>query len=285
MAEKRMFSKKVVDSDAFLDLPPGARLLYFELGVRCDDDGFCACPGTILRMTGASRGDLGALIGAGFLLDFDGVVVLRDWRVHNSLRSDRLKPVTFPKLAEKLWISGTGSYTTVPEENSMNLLEYRIRFAEQRYDPLKEIRSKSSGKAGFGCESQDRIGEDRISQDRISQDKTVQYSAEEGREGETALGLTPEGPDGFDCAESAEEASSERLEPLGGELGQDVLWLTDAQMTDLLERMSLEEFQRYTRRLSDYILKKGDRFHSHYRTILKWWEADKAVDGPPNSYA
>lgn len=285
MAEKRMFSKKVVDSDAFLDLPPGARLLYFELGVRCDDDGFCACPGTILRMTGASRGDLGALIGAGFLLDFDGVVVLRDWRVHNSLRSDRLKPVTFPKLAEKLWISGTGSYTTVPEENSMNLLEYRIRFAEQRYDPLKEIRSKSSGKAGFGCESQDRIGEDRISQDRISQDKTVQYSAEEGREGETALGLTPEGPDGFDCAESAEEASSERLEPLGGELGQDVLWLTDAQMTDLLERMSLEEFQRYTRRLSDYILKKGDRFHSHYRTILKWWEADKAVDGPPGAYA
>lgn len=285
MAEKRMFSKKVVDSDAFLDLPPGARLLYFELGVRCDDDGFCACPGTILRMTGASRGDLGALIGAGFLLDFDGVVVLRDWRVHNSLRSDRLKPVTFPKLAEKLWISGTGSYTTVPEENSMNLLEYRIRFAEQRYDPLKEIRSKSSGKAGFGCESQDRIGEDRISQDRISQDKTVQYSAEEGREGETALGLTPEGPDCFDCAERAEEASSERLEPLGGELGQDVLWLTDAQMTDLLERMSLEEFQRYTRRLSDYILKKGDRFHSHYRTILKWWEADKAVDGPPGAYA
>lgn len=285
MAEKRMFSKKVVDSDAFLDLPPGARLLYFELGVRCDDDGFCACPGTILRMTGASRGDLGALIGAGFLLDFDGVVVLRDWRVHNCLRRDRLHPLAYPEIAKQLWIGPTGRYERRDGQDSMNLLEYRSKYEKDAKDPIIEMRRRSSENVGKTRYYQDSIGEDRISQDRISQDKTVQYSAEEGREGETALGLTPEGPDGFDGPERAEEASSERLEPLGGELGQDVLWLTDAQMTDLLERMSLEEFQRYTRRLSDYILKKGDRFHSHYRTILKWWEADKAVDGPPGAYA
>lgn len=106
----------------------------------------------------------------------------------------------------------------------------------------------------------------------------------EGKGAEAAPGLAPEGPDDPDDPESAEESSPERLErlePLGGELGQDVLWLTDTQMTDLLDRMSLEEFQRYTRRLSDYILQKGDHFHSHYRTILRWWEQDKAVDGPP----
>lgn len=285
MAEKRMFSLKIVDSDRFLDLPPAARLLYFELGVRCDDDGFCACPGKILRMTGAAKGDLTALIEAGLLLDFGGVVVLRDWRVHNCLRRDRLRPLTYPEIAKLLWIGPTGRYERKESQDSMNLLEYRSKYEKEAKDPIVEMRRKSSENVEKAWYYQDKRGEDkrsedRISEDKINEDKTVQYSAGEDRADETALGLAPEGPDGFGGGtERAEESSSERLEPLGGELGQNVLWLTDAQMTDLLDQMSLEEFQRYTRRLSDYILQKGDRFHSHYRTILKWWEQDKAVEG------
>lgn len=101
MAERRMFSKLVVDADRFLDLPRGARLLYFELGMRCDDDGFCAAPGSILRMTGASREDFAALTAAGFVADLGPAALLLDWRVSNSLRSDRLRRLSFPELAEQ----------------------------------------------------------------------------------------------------------------------------------------------------------------------------------------
>lgn len=166
-----MFSKTIVDSDRFLDLPPAARLLYYELGIRCDDDGFCACPGKILRMTGAERSDLRTLTEAGLVLELGGVVVLRDWRIHNSLRADRLQPLTYPELARELWITETGSYATEPTENCMNLVEYRKRFGENRCDPLGELRKKRSENTGFGCDSQDRIGEERIGEERTGEEK------------------------------------------------------------------------------------------------------------------
>ena len=155
---KRMFSKRIVDADRFLDLPPAARLLYFELNLRCDDDGFCSGPKTILRMTGAGKGDLQALRDAGLILDFDGIVVITDWRIHNCLRADRLQPLSFPSLAEKIWITEDGSYATEPKPNAMNLLTYRRRFAETHSDPLREMRLKRSEISGFPCDSQDRIG-------------------------------------------------------------------------------------------------------------------------------
>lgn len=34
MANKRMFSVDVVETDAFLDLPPKVQALYFHLGMR-----------------------------------------------------------------------------------------------------------------------------------------------------------------------------------------------------------------------------------------------------------
>ena len=107
---KRMFSKRIVDADRFLDLPAAARLLYYELNLRCDDDGFCSSPRSLLRATGAGKGDLQTLLDAGLLLDFDGIIVVTDWRIHNSLRADRLQTLSFPSLAEKIWITEDGSY-------------------------------------------------------------------------------------------------------------------------------------------------------------------------------
>ena len=54
MANRRMFSLDVVDTDAFLDMPCSARLLYYDLGMRADDDGFLSDAKKILRFTGAS---------------------------------------------------------------------------------------------------------------------------------------------------------------------------------------------------------------------------------------
>lgn len=44
MAEKRMFARKIIDSDAFLEMPLSAQALYFHLNMRADDDGFVNNP-------------------------------------------------------------------------------------------------------------------------------------------------------------------------------------------------------------------------------------------------
>lgn len=103
MASRRMFSKDVVCSDRFLDMPASAQALYFQYGLEADDDGFVSAPKKILRLTNASDDDLKILVAKGFLIPFDsGVVVIRDWKINNYLRRDRYTPTRFKEEFEQL---------------------------------------------------------------------------------------------------------------------------------------------------------------------------------------
>lgn len=104
MADRRMFSKKIIDTDLFLDMPSTARLLYYDLAMRADDEGFIGSPKAVMRATGASNDDMNVLIMRNFVIPFDsGVVVIRHWRIHNYIQSDRFKPTQFT--AEKAQLS------------------------------------------------------------------------------------------------------------------------------------------------------------------------------------
>ena len=90
MAERRMFAKTIIDSDAFLDMPLSAQALYFHLSMRADDDGFINNPKKIQRMVGASDDDCKLLLMKRFIIVFEsGVVVIKHWRIHNYIRNDR----------------------------------------------------------------------------------------------------------------------------------------------------------------------------------------------------
>ena len=103
MASRRMFSKDVVCSDRFLDMPASAQALYFQYGLEADDDWFVSAPKKILRLTNASDDDLKILVSKGFLIPFDsGVVVIRDWKINNYLRRDRYTPTRFKEEFEQL---------------------------------------------------------------------------------------------------------------------------------------------------------------------------------------
>jgi len=111
MAERRMFAKSVIESDIFLDLPMSARLLYFDLGMRGDDDGFVNSPKQVMRLTGAADDDLKILIAKNFIIPFEsGIVVIRHWKTHNYLRSDRYKPTLYQNEKSLLVIETTGLY-------------------------------------------------------------------------------------------------------------------------------------------------------------------------------
>lgn len=106
-----MFSKKITDTDTFMDLPLSSQALYFHLNMHADDDGFISNANTIVRMTGASTDDFKLLVVKQFLLTFEtGVVVVKDWRIHNYIRSDRYTKTVYNDEKEQLGTDGNGRY-------------------------------------------------------------------------------------------------------------------------------------------------------------------------------
>ena len=112
MAERRMFSKTIVDSDAFLDMPLSTQALYFHLSMRADDDGFLNNAKKIQRIIGASEDDLKLLIMKRFVIAFDeGIIVIKHWRMNNYLRKDRYTPTVYQDEFSVLDVKENGAYT------------------------------------------------------------------------------------------------------------------------------------------------------------------------------
>lgn len=112
MANKRMFTMKIVDSDAFLDMPLSTQCLYFHLNMRADDDGFIGNPKRIMRIIGASEDDLRLLIAKRFVLTFeDGVIVIKHWRMHNTLSQNRYHETQYVDEKKCLRLKENGAYS------------------------------------------------------------------------------------------------------------------------------------------------------------------------------
>lgn len=111
MANRRMFSLKIVDTDAFLDMPISAQLLYFHLSMRADDDGFVSSPKKIMRVIGSQEDDIKVLIAKKFIIPFDsGVCVIKHWRMHNAIRKDRYVKTTYGEELSNLSIDENNAY-------------------------------------------------------------------------------------------------------------------------------------------------------------------------------
>ena len=145
MAERRMFAKSIVDSDLFLDMPVSARLLYYDLGMRADDDGFINSPKRTMKITGASDDDMKLLIAKQFVIPFEsGVVVIKHWKIHNYIQKDRYK--------ETIHIEEKNRLITC--ENK----EYSLTDTDCIHD-------------GNNLYAQYRLGEDRKEKDSIGEDR------------------------------------------------------------------------------------------------------------------
>ena len=124
MAERRMFAKSIVLSDAFLDMPLSARCLYFTLGMLADDDGFVGSPKAIMRQCGASQDDMTVLLQKRYVLGFDsGVIVIKHWRMNNYLQNDRKKDTTYLEELSMLEIDKKGAYTERNELEHMGCIQ------------------------------------------------------------------------------------------------------------------------------------------------------------------
>ena len=170
-----MFTKKIIDSDAFLDMPLSTQCLYFHLNMRADDDGFVNNPKKISRMIGASEDDLKLLITKRFVLVFDtGVIVIKHWRMHNLIKKDRYHATDYQEEYAQLIQKSNGAYTEkplqlpeipVPEQNGYDV--------EPSWNPNGTQMEPEWNQNGTQMEPQVRLGKDSIGKDRLGEDKII----------------------------------------------------------------------------------------------------------------
>lgn len=129
MAERRMFAKTIVTSDAFLDMPLSTRCLYFTLAMFADDEGFVNNPKSIMRQVGASMDDLNILIAKRFILTFEsGVIVIKHWKIHNYIAKDRYKETKYLEERSMLSVDSNGAYTECIQD--VYKLETQVRLGK-----------------------------------------------------------------------------------------------------------------------------------------------------------
>lgn len=137
MAEKRMFAKTIIDSDAFLDMSLSTQALYFHLSMRADDDGFVNNPKKIQRMIGAGDDELKMLIAKKFIIPFEsGVCVIKHWRIHNYIQNDRYKETVYKDEKSHLILKENKAYKYVdtPCIQTVSKVETQIRLDKNRED-------------------------------------------------------------------------------------------------------------------------------------------------------
>lgn len=137
MAEKRMFAKTIIDSDAFLDMSLSTQALYFHLSMRADDDGFVNNPKKIQRMIGAGDDELKMLIAKKFIIPFEsGVCVIKHWRIHNYIQNDRYKETVYKEEKAHLILKENKAYKYVdtPCIQTVSKVETQIRLDKNRED-------------------------------------------------------------------------------------------------------------------------------------------------------
>ena len=168
MAEKRMFSNRVIDTDEFLEMPATAQMLYFHLSMNADDDGFVGKPKTIMRMCRASQDDLTVLLGKQFVISFDtGVIVIRHWKIHNYIRKDMYHPTIYEKEKEMLSLDKSDAYSLEPQDEAVTSpLQVRNESVTR---PLR-IRDESVT-SPLQVRNVDKNSIEKVREDKVREDK------------------------------------------------------------------------------------------------------------------
>jgi len=149
MAKRRMFSLDIIDTDHFLEMPQSSRLLYYELCMRADDDGFISSPKKIQKAVGCTEDDFKVLITKKFIIPFDtGIIVITHWKIHNYLRNDRYKETLYVNEKRQLTTDGNGAYK-VMDTNGIPMVDQ--------------------------MDTQDKLGKDSIVKESIEEDSEELY--------------------------------------------------------------------------------------------------------------
>lgn len=175
MAEKRMFARSIVSSDAFITMSPTAQCLYFQLNLSADDDGVVNNPISIMRTVGATEKDFEELVERKFLLLLEsGVYVIKHWNINNNIRADRKRESTYKKELSELKKQENGAYTTA---NDSQMTDNEEDIDEETAVNDNELTGNCPANDSQMTDNCPRsIGEDSIVKDRLDKDSVVEHS-------------------------------------------------------------------------------------------------------------
>lgn len=244
MAERRMFSKKITDDDNFISLGSSAQALYFHLNQGADDDGFNNQVQMAMWKAHASADDLKVLMAKSYIIRFDnGVIVIKHWRMHNTLRKDRYTPTNFQDELKMLGIKSNGSYTL--DSSKMEWLPNGCQ--------MVAVGKESIGKESVGKES---IGKDRIGEGSVGEEPATEFSTE---------------------FSTAEDTDRDALQKIEGSLGKGVVYLSQNQFDELVDLLGTVYFDYYIQKLANFIIEKGAKVSNHCAMIKKWAREDGCI--------
>ena len=270
MAERRMFAKTIVDSDMFIDMPMSARLLYYDLVMRADDDGFVNSPKKIMRFVGASMDDMNVLIAKQFIIPFEsGVVVIKHWKIHNYIQKDRYKATSYQAEKERLTLkNGTYYIDDLPDVSNLDT------------ECIQDV---------YSLDTQDRLGKDRLGKDRLGKDR-IELGKDRVRDRERQELESAHAPENIDNIiyninnnikekykrESAPQNTPETpKKPTRHKYGTyKNVFLTDEDVEKLKTEFP-DDWQNRIERLSEYIASSGKTYKNHLATIRVWAKKDK----------
>lgn len=263
MAERRMFAKTIIDSDMFIDMPMSARLLYYDLAMRADDDGFVNSPKKIMRFVGASMDDMNVLIAKQFIIPFEsGVVVIKHWKIHNYIQKDRYKATSYQAEKESLTLKNGTYYTDdLPDVSNLDT------------ECIQDV---------YSLDTQVRLGKDRL---ELGKDR-VRDRDRERQELESAH--APENLP-LEIAENKNNKNNENdfnnsdnKKPTRHKYGTyKNVFLTDEDMEKLKTEFP-DDWQNRIERLSEYIASSGKTYKNHLATIRVWAKKDKEREALKN---
>jgi hypothetical protein len=146
MAQKRMFSLKIIDTDLFLDMPVSSQLLYFQLSMRADDDGFVSSPQKIIKIVNCSSDDLKILVAKSFIIPFEsGVCVIKHWKIHNYIQKDRYQATLYDQEKSALE-DDNGAYKITDTKCIQNVhkMDTQVRLDKVRLDKVRVDKVKKT---------------------------------------------------------------------------------------------------------------------------------------------
>ena len=261
MAERRMFAKTIIDSDVFTDMPISARLLYYDLAMRADDDGFVNSPKKIMRFVGASMDDMNVLIAKQFIIPFEsGVVVIKHWKIHNYIQKDRYKATSYQAEKESLTLKNGTYYTDdLPDVSNLDT------------ECIQDV---------YSLDTQDRLGKVRL---ELGKDRVRDRDRQELESAHAPENLPLEIAENKNNKNNENDFNnSDNKKPTRHKYGiyKNVL-LTDEDMEKLKSEFP-DDWQNRIERLSDYIASSGKTYKNHLATIRVWAKKDKEREALKN---
>lgn len=261
MAQKRMFTRSIIDSDTFLDMSQSTQNLYFHLGMRADDDGFIDNPKSIMRTIGANNDDMKVLIAKNYLITFEsGVMVVVHWLAHNYIRNDRYSETKHLEEKNLLALKKNKEYRLKTEHELATVVGLLIEGKEEEEEEKDGI--PSGIPTVDGMDTQIRVDKSRLNKIKLESNICVDENHQ----------LTPTTPN-KPKPTKRKKADNQVKNTYG--LFQRVK-LTDEQFEKLADVYGCKNRDYYINKLDCYIEQQGkDKYKSHYATVIQWFISDK----------